>query len=96
MEIIRNAIDLLESWAFFNVDWQLCINYCYDANAAGADSATLKITDAKLYGLVVALSVENNEKLRKQFSEGFKRHACWNKYKVSPNKNEAGTNDDPK
>ena len=54
----------------------MCINYSYDANAAGADSATLKITDAKLYGLIVALSVENKEKLRKQFTEGFKRHAC--------------------
>ena len=51
-----------------------------DANAAGADSATFKITDAKLYVPVVTLSTEDNAKLEKQLSEGFKRPVYWNKY----------------
>ena len=57
------------------------IEYCVltaaavDANAnnIGVDSATFKITDAKLYIPVVTLSVENNAKLSKLLGEGFKR-----------------------
>ena len=45
-----------------------------NANLSGADSATLKITDAKLYVPVVSLSTENNAKLTKQLSGGFKRY----------------------
>ena len=33
-----------------------------DANATGSDSATFKITDAKLYVLVVTLSTEDSAK----------------------------------
>ena len=44
-----------------------------NANATGADSATFKITDAKLYVLIVTLSAEDNAKLSKLLSEGFKR-----------------------
>ena len=54
--------------------------------AANASSATLKITDAKLYVPVVTWLTEDNAKLLKQLSEGFKRPACWNKYKVIDNK----------
>ena len=57
-----------------------------NANATGADSATLKITDAKLYVPVVTLSTEDNAKLAKQLSEGFKRPVYWNKYKVTDKK----------
>ena len=57
-----------------------------DANATGADSATFKITDAKLYVPVVTLSTEDNAKLEKQLSERFKRPVYWNKYKVIDNK----------
>ena len=57
-----------------------------DANATGADSATFKITDAKLYVPVVTLSREDNANLAKQLNEGFKRHVYWNKYKVIDNK----------
>ena len=56
------------------------------ANATGADSATLKITDAKLYVPVFTLSTEDNVKLVKQLNEGFKRSVYWNKYKVIDNK----------
>ena len=57
-----------------------------DANATGADSATFKITDAKLYVPIVTLSAEDNEKLSKLLGEGFKRPVYWNKYKVIDNK----------
>ena len=50
--------------------------------ANGADSATFKTTDAKVYVPIVTLSAEANAKLSKQLSEGFKRPIYWNKYKV--------------
>ena len=53
-----------------------------DANASGADNATFKINDAKLYVPVVTLSTEDSVRLSKQLDEGFKRPVYWNKYKV--------------
>ena len=50
-----------------------------NANATGADSANFKITDAKLYVPIVTLSAEDNAKLSKLLSEGFKRSIFWNK-----------------
>ena len=44
-----------------------------DADATDADTAFLKITDAKLYVPVVTLSAEDNVKLVKQLNGGFKR-----------------------
>ena len=44
-----------------------------DTNVAGADSPTLKITDAKLYVLVVTLPTEDSAKWAKQLSERFRR-----------------------
>ena len=55
-------------------------------NATGADSATLKITDSKLYDPVVILSTEDKAKLAQQLSKGFKRIVYWNKYKVIDNR----------
>ena len=57
-----------------------------NADATGADSATLKIIDAKIYVPVVTLSAEDNVKLVKQLNEGFKRPVYWNKHKVIDNK----------
>ena len=54
--------------------------------AANASSTTFKITDVKLYVPVVTLSTEDNAKLIKQLSEGFKRPVYLNKYKVIDNK----------
>ena len=51
-----------------------------------AATATFKITDAKLYAPIVTLSVEDNAKLSKLLSEGFKRPIYWNEYKVTSNK----------
>ena len=51
-----------------------------------ANTATFKITDAKLYVPIVTLSSEDNVTLSKSLSEGFKRPIYWNEYKVIPNK----------
>ena len=56
-----------------------------NANATGADGATFKINDAKLYVPVVTLSAEDNLKLARQLNEGFKGPVYWNKYKVIDN-----------
>ena len=54
--------------------------------AANANKAIFKITDAKIYVPIVTLSAEDNAKLSKLLSEGFKRPVYWNKYKVIDNK----------
>ena len=57
-----------------------------DTNTTGgAHGATFEITDAKPYVPIVTLSAEDNAKLSKLFSEGFKRSIYWNKYKVITN-----------
>ena len=56
-----------------------------NADATGADSATFKITDAKLYVPVVTLLTEDSVKLLKLLSGGFKKSVYWNKYKVIDN-----------
>ena len=62
------------------------IENCVLTTAANANKAIFKITDAKLYVPIVTLSVEDNAKLSKLLSEGFKRPIYWNEYKVIPNK----------
>ena len=57
-----------------------------NANITGADSATFKITDAKLSVPAVTLSAEDNKKLVKQLNEEFNRSVYWKKYKVIDNK----------
>ena len=50
------------------------------------NTAIFKITDTKLYVPIVTLSAEDNVKLLKLLSEGFKRTFYWNKYKAIDNK----------
>ena len=50
-------------------------------------AATFEITDAKFYIPIVTLKTDDNTKLSKLLSEGFKRLFYWNKYKVISNKN---------
>ena len=57
-----------------------------NADATGADSTTLDVTDAKCYVPVVTLPAEDNVKLVQLLKEGFKRLVYWNKYKVIHNK----------
>ena len=66
----------------FSLKWY---NNCILSSSGTA--ATFTITDTKLYVPVVTLKTENNTKLSKLLSKGFKRPIYWNKYKVIPNKN---------
>ena len=49
-----------------------------------AGNSIFKITDTKIYVLVVTLSTEDDAKLPKSLTEGFKRSVYWNEYKVIP------------
>ena len=60
------------------------IENCILSNSGTA--ATFKITDAKLYVPIVTLKTEDNTKLSKILSNGFKRSIYWNEYKVIPEK----------
>ena len=53
--------------------------------SSSGTAATFKITDTKLYVPIVTLKTEDNTKLSKLLSEGFKRSIYWNKYKVIDN-----------
>ena len=50
-----------------------------------ANTATFKITDAKIYVPIVTLSAEDNAKLSKLLSEGLARSVYWNNYKIIDN-----------
>ena len=52
-----------------------------------ANDSTFAITDTKLYVPVVTLKTEDNAKLSKLLTEGFKKPVYWNEYKLTPNKN---------
>ena len=52
---------------------------CVLCTSAGASAFT--ITDTKLYVPIVTLSIEDNAKLSKLLSKGFKRPVYWNTYK---------------
>ena len=49
-------------------------------------NSVFTITDTKLYVPIVTLKTEDNTKLSKLLSEGFKRSIYWNEYKAIPNK----------
>ena len=53
----------------------------YILSGAGT-AAAFTITDTILYMPVVTLKTEDNTKLSKLLSEGFKRPIYWNKYKI--------------
>ena len=55
--------------------------------SSSGTAATFKITDTKLYVPIVTLKAEDNTKLSKLLSKGFKRPVYWNKYKVTEQKN---------
>ena len=56
------------------------------------NTATFKITDAKRYLPIVTLSSENNAKLSKLLSEGFKRSIYRNEYNASLKDHAANSN----
>ena len=60
------------------------IEKCILSNSGTA--AIFKRTDAKFYIPIVTLKTEDNTKLSKLLSKGFKRPIYWNEYKVIPEK----------
>ena len=70
MALINNKVELSLKWIENSVLITAPIGA--DTNATGADSATFKITDAKLHVPVVTLSTEDNAKLAKQLSDQLK------------------------
>ena len=64
------AVPLINFKIELSLNW---IQNCVLITAANASRATFKITDAKLYVLVIALSTKDNAKLTKQVSEAFQR-----------------------
>ena len=71
---------------FINCKVELSPNWIEKRLLTTANTAIFKITDAKLYVPIVTLSAEDNVKLLKLLSEGFKRTVYWNEYKVIDNK----------
>ena len=69
-----------------NCKIELSLNWIEKCLLTTANTAIFKIIDVKLYVLVVTLSAEDNVKLLKLLSEGFKRTVYWNEYKVTDNK----------
>ena len=55
-----------------------------NVNATSIDSATLKITSAKLYVPVVTLSAEDNTN-QNYWAKGLKKSTYWNEYEVIDN-----------
>ena len=76
MPLIKCKVELSLKW----------IENCVLTTTANANKTTFEITDAKLYIPIVTLSAEDNAKLSKLLSEGFKRTIYWNEYKVIENK----------
>ena len=50
--------------------------------SSSVTASTFKITDTKLYVPIVTLKTEDNTKLSKLLSDGFKRSIYWNKYEA--------------
>ena len=70
MPLINRKVELSLTW---NPNCVLC-------TLAGA--STFTIADAKLYVPIVTLSTEDNAKLSKVLSKGFKRQFFWNAYNI--------------
>ena len=68
MPLINCEVNLILTWS----------RDCVITNSTGAEK--FKITERKLYVLVVTLSTQYNAKLLQQLKPGFKRTINWNKY----------------
>ena len=80
-----------------NCKVQLSLSWYENCMFSSAENdAIFTITNAKLYVPIVTLSAEDNAKLSKLLSKGFKRPVYWHKYKVIPNKIEIATNNEEK
>ena len=67
----------MQSWAFIVVNPNCMLSNLVES---------FTITDPKCSVSIVTLSTQDNGKLSKVLSEGFKRPVLWDKYKVISNK----------
>ena len=66
-----------------NCKTELSLKWIENCILSSSETAVaFKITDTKLYVPVVTLKTEDNVKLSKLLSKGFKRSIYWNEYKV--------------
>ena len=65
-----------------NCKVHLELNWTKDCVMPTISNTTSKITNTKLYVLVVTLPRKDNVKLVKLLQEGFKRHVYWNEYQT--------------
>ena len=72
--------------ALINCKVEISLKWIENCMLTTANTATFKITDAKIYIPIVTLKNEDNTKLSKLLNNGFKRPICWNEYIVIPNK----------
>ena len=72
--------------SLINCKVEISLKWIENCMLTTANTATFKITDAKLYIPIVTLKTEDNTKLSKLLSKGFKRQIYWNEYRVIPNK----------
>ena len=70
MPLINRKVEFLLKW------YENCIL------SSARTAAIFTITDTKLYVPVLTLKTEDNRKLSKLLSKGFKRPIYWNKYKI--------------
>ena len=85
LKYLSNFLRSLEM-PLINCKVELSLKWYERCLLTAATTATFTMTDAKLYVPIVTLTVEDNSKLSKLLSEGFKRSIYWNEYKVTPNK----------
>ena len=85
LKYLSNFWRLLEI-PLINCKVELSLNWIERCLLTVANTTIFEITDAKLYVPIVTLSAEDNAKLSKLLSQGFKRTVYWNEYKVIDNK----------
>ena len=69
-----------------NCKVELSLNWIERCFLTVANTTIFEITDATLYLPIVTLSAEDNAKLSKLLSKGFKRTVYWKEYKLIDNK----------
>ena len=68
------------------------VNWSRDCVMSTIADTTLKITNTKLYALIVTLSSKDNLKVIKLLEEGFKRPTYWNEYQIKIEKRDLDNN----
>ena len=79
-----------------NCKVELSLEWLENCMLTTATTVTFNITGAERYIPIVTSSSEDNVKLSKLLSEGFKRPIYWNEYKVIPNKIVEATSENEK